>query len=129
MKKVYNLTVNNFHTYFVGLSGVLGHNARCNLDEVNDILNTMGAFSLEVSKDNATLDVLFADNFKKIARVFNRLKDKGVKKLTMNSGRFENEDLEQKIRKKFENGENFLGGTITEGQNNYDVFIIKYEFN
>ena len=27
MKKVYNLTVNNFHTYFVGVSGVLGHNA------------------------------------------------------------------------------------------------------
>jgi len=27
MKKVYNLTVNNFHTYFVGISGVLGHNA------------------------------------------------------------------------------------------------------
>ena len=26
MKKVYNLTVNNFHTYFVGVSGVLGHN-------------------------------------------------------------------------------------------------------
>ena len=29
MKKVYNLTVNNFHTYFVGVSGVLGHNILC----------------------------------------------------------------------------------------------------
>jgi len=27
MKKVYNLIVNNFHTYYVGLGGVLGHNA------------------------------------------------------------------------------------------------------
>ena len=29
MKKVYNLTVNNFDTYFVGVSGVLGHNEWC----------------------------------------------------------------------------------------------------
>jgi len=29
LKKVYNLTVNNFHTYFVGVSGVLGHNSGC----------------------------------------------------------------------------------------------------
>ena len=30
---VYNLTVANDHTYFVGISGVLGHNAGCPLGE------------------------------------------------------------------------------------------------
>ena len=28
-KKVYNLTIANDHTYYVGVGGVLGHNARC----------------------------------------------------------------------------------------------------
>ena len=34
-KRVYNLTVNNFHTYFVGSEGVLGHNSGCRIPDTN----------------------------------------------------------------------------------------------
>jgi len=39
-KVVYNLTVNNDHTYYVGASGVLGHNSdKCNLNEFYDSIS------------------------------------------------------------------------------------------
>ena len=44
MKKVYNLTVNNFHTYYVGVSGVLGHNAkRCPITDDTPAENILNA--------------------------------------------------------------------------------------
>ena len=35
-KKVYNLTVNNFHTYYVGVSGVLSHNCKFDIEVTFD---------------------------------------------------------------------------------------------
>ena len=78
-KKVYNLTVNNFHTYFVGVSGVLGHNAGCSIFGAEKSFNHLIKKGLREEQannllkiwDKATFDTLddnLINHFKKHGR-------------------------------------------------------------
>ena len=53
-KKVYNLTVGNIHTYYVGLGGILGHNADCPIPDVrwikHNLWNELKGISSDLQK-------------------------------------------------------------------------------
>ena len=59
---MYNLTVANDHTYFVGVGGVLGHNAGC-WNKLNDALNNMGMDNPYIDRNKiAHISVIYTDN-------------------------------------------------------------------
>ena len=128
-RRVYNLTVGNLHTYYVGFSGVLGHN--CNLNEkYEDLLSEMGGFTLSKEGDSAFMTVLYADNFKNLNKLKARLKaEEGVSILNMNSGVSVTEELRNVLERKLSQGRKYLNGEVIRmgPKGSYNKFLIKFD--
>jgi len=121
---VYNLTVANDHTYFVGQSGVLGHNA-CAWDEA---ANNLGITHLHYKNGTAYIRIGTTESFhiKDIREVKKVMKALGNNKLEVETGFLANPDLEQQLLNKLNNNQTFMGGIIERSQSGISDFVIKF---
>jgi len=121
---VYNLTVANDHTYYVGLGGVLGHNC----DRWDRAVANLGITKLTYRDGTAYIGIGTAQNFhiRDIREVKKMMKALGNNKLEVNTGFLANEELLESISKKFKNNETFMGGTIKKANMGIGDFIIEF---
>ena len=123
---VYNLTVANDHTYFVGRDGVLGHNAGC---DWNEAVNNLGISGLTYNNGTAyiTIGTTEAFNIKDVRTVKKMMKALGNSRLEVETGMLANENLLNDILQRFKNNKPFMGGKIERSKSGISDFVIKFD--
>jgi len=125
---VYNLTVANDHTYFVGRDGVLGHNAGC-WDEISEALNNMGMDNLYIDRNKvAHVSVIYTDNLdlKEIGKLKTMVKSVGAEKISVESGPIINSTLKRILEKKAQQGRSYKGGKVIKADGIINDFILEF---
>ena len=121
---VYNLTVGNVHTYFVGNEGVLGHNC----DGWDKAVNNLGINSLHYRDKTAYISIATSSEFniKDIKSVQKAMKAMGANKIEVSTGMIANQELMDAILERYNNNRTFMGGKIERAKSGISDFVIKF---
>ncbi|MEJ2044513.1 MAG: polymorphic toxin-type HINT domain-containing protein [Reinekea sp.] len=136
----YNYAVADYHTYFVGESGVWVHNM-CDVvknvaqgsvkfgDDAARAADRLGFDPADVAIKNGIADIpiIFTSKFSPsdITKVTQALRSQGATSARINTGPIINDKITSRLQSAYESGKNFVGFSVTKTGNPENMFVLE----